>query len=132
MPDLTTADLQDLMPLCAHLGIRLDTAEPDQVIGMLDWAEPLTTLGGAIHGGVLMALADAIGGACAFLNLGAGARTSTTSSSTAFLRGVRSGRVTATARPLHVGRSTIAVRTAITDDAGRLVAETTQSQAVLT
>jgi acyl-coenzyme A thioesterase PaaI-like protein len=44
---------------------------------------------------------------------------------------VREGTVTAIARPVHVGRSSILVRTALTDDSGRLVAETTQSQAVL-
>jgi uncharacterized protein (TIGR00369 family) len=44
---------------------------------------------------------------------------------------VRSGDVVATARPLHVGRSTIVVVTELRDDAGRLVAQVTQSQAVL-
>jgi acyl-coenzyme A thioesterase PaaI-like protein len=32
---------------------------------------------------------------------------------------------------LHVGRNAVVVRTTLTDDAGRLVAETTQTQAVL-
>jgi 1,4-dihydroxy-2-naphthoyl-CoA hydrolase len=45
--------------------------------------------------------------------------------------GVRAGTVTATARPLHVGRSTIAVSTELHDGAGRLVAQTTQTRAVL-
>jgi len=84
-----------------------------------------------MHGGVLMSLADTIGAVCAFLNLPAGTTTSTTSSSTVFLRGVRSGTVTATARPLHAGRSTIVVTTQLHDDDGRLVAQVTQTQAVL-
>ena len=92
----------------------------------------MTTVGGALHGGALMALADSLGGVCAFLNLPAGAGgTSTTSSSTVFMRGVRAGTVTATARPLHTGRSTIVVLTEIRDGDGRLVAQVTQTQAVL-
>jgi 1,4-dihydroxy-2-naphthoyl-CoA hydrolase len=48
------------------------------------------------------------------------------------LRAVRSGEVIATARPLHAGRSVIAVQTELRDDTGRLVAQVTQAQAVLT
>jgi uncharacterized protein (TIGR00369 family) len=48
-----------------------------------------------------------------------------------FLRGVREGTVHGTARPLHVGRSTIAIVTELRDDAGRLVAQVTQTQSVL-
>ncbi|WP_279579970.1 hypothetical protein [Fodinicola feengrottensis] len=39
--------------------------------------------------------------------------------------------MTATCVPLHVGRSTIVAQTNLTDDQGRLVAQTTQTQAVL-
>jgi uncharacterized protein (TIGR00369 family) len=78
-----------------------------------------------------MTLADSVGAACAFLNLPPGASTTTTSSSTVFLRGVRGGNVTATARLLHAGRRTIAVSTELRDEQGRLVAQVTQSQAVL-
>jgi uncharacterized protein (TIGR00369 family) len=84
-----------------------------------------------MHGGALMTLADTVGAVCAFLNLPDGASTATTNSITHLFRGVREGTVTATARPLHVGRSAIVVRTALTEDSGRLVAETTQTQAVL-
>jgi uncharacterized protein (TIGR00369 family) len=124
-------DFAATMPFAVQLGIRITSANPDEVIGELDWAADLTTLGGALHGGVLMSFADSVGAVCAFVNLPAGAGTSTTSSSTVFLRGVRSGTVSATAHPLHVGRSTIAITTQLRDDEGRLVAQTTQTQAVL-
>lgn len=130
MADETT-DYVALMPFAATLGIRIERATPDEVLGELDWAPDRTTAGGAMHGGALMALADSVGAVCAVLNLPAGATTSTTSSSTVFTRGVRAGTVTATARPLHAGRSTIAVLTELRDGEGRLVAQTTQSQAVL-
>jgi 1,4-dihydroxy-2-naphthoyl-CoA hydrolase len=78
-----------------------------------------------------MSLADTIGAMCAFLNLPPGAGTATVDSTTNFFRGVRDGTLHAAARPLHAGRSFIAVRTELTDDTGRLVGQTTQTQAVL-
>lgn len=128
---LTTDQMYEIAPVCRLLGIEVVRASREEVVGRLAWREEVTTAGGGIHGGVLMTIADQMGGAVAWLNLPDGARTSTTSSSTVFTRALRAGTVTATARPLHVGRSTIAVRTELTDDEGRLVAETTQSQQVL-
>jgi len=124
-------DMVAMMPFAAAIGVEIDSATKDEVVGRLPYAIERTTGGGALHGGALMALADSVGAVCAFLNLPPGAVTSTTSSSTIFMRAVRDGAVTATARPLHVGRSTIAVITELRDRDGRLVAQTTQSQAVL-
>jgi 1,4-dihydroxy-2-naphthoyl-CoA hydrolase len=124
-------DFAATMPFAVQLDIRITSATPEEVIGELDWAPDRTTLGGALHGGALMSFADSVGAVCAFLNLPEGAGTSTTSSSTVFLRGVRAGTVSATAHPLHVGRSTIAIATQLRDDDGRLVAQVTQTQAVL-
>ncbi len=123
--------LVDMMPFAAGLGIVVDAAAPDEIRGRMPWAPERCTTGGILHGGVLMALADSLGGICAFLNLPPGALTATTSSATVFTRAVRSGEVTAVTRPLHVGRSTIVVQTDLTDDAGRRVAQVTQTQAVL-
>ena len=120
-----------MMPFTASLGIVLDAAAPDEVRGRMAWAPERCTLAGILHGGALMALADSLGGICAFLNLPPGAQTATTSSATVFTRAVRSGEVTAVTRPLHVGRSVIVVQTDMTDDAGRRVAQVTQTQAVL-
>ncbi len=120
-----------MMPFAAGLGIVLDAAAPGEVRGRLAWAPERCTSGGILHGGVLMAFADSLGGVCAFLNLPPGALTATTSSATVFTRAVRSGDVTAITRPLHVGRTVIVVQTDMTDDAGRRVAQVTQTQAVL-
>jgi 1,4-dihydroxy-2-naphthoyl-CoA hydrolase len=127
-------DLEQLvasMPFAVHTGVQLDSAASEEVVGHLDWDNHRTTAGNGMHGGALMTLADSVGAVCAFLNLPPGAGTSTTSSSTVFTRGVRKGTVTATARPLHAGRSTIAIVTELRDDEGRLVAQVTASQAVL-
>jgi uncharacterized protein (TIGR00369 family) len=126
------AELVAMMPFTAGLGVVLDAAGPDEVRGRLAWAPELCTTGGLMHGGALMALADSLGGICAFLNLPSEARTATTSSATVFTRAVRDGEVTAVTRPLHVGRTVIVVQTDVLDGAGRLVAQVTQTQAVLT
>ena len=120
-----------LIPFAATLGMELVSATPEEVVGRLAWRDELCTTGGAMHGGALMSLADNLGGVCAYLNLPARAGTATISSSTNFMRSVRDGHVTATTRPLRVGRAVIVVQTDLRDDNGRLVVQTTQSQAVI-
>ena len=130
--DELTAFIRSSMPLCVTLGMRGVSQRGDEVRLALDWAFELCTTAGLLHGGALMALADAAGGACAFANLPDGASgTSTIESKTNFLGAVRSGTVTAVSRPLHVGGTTIVVETELRDDSDRLVAKTTQTQAVL-
>ena len=124
-------DLLGAMPFATALGVVLDAAAPDEVRGRLAWSPERCTAGGVMHGGALMALADSLGGICAFLNLPTGAQTTTVSSNTVFIRGVRGGEVTAVARPLHAGRTVIVVQTDLVDDAGKRVAQVTQTQAVL-
>jgi uncharacterized protein (TIGR00369 family) len=119
------------MPFAGLLGLEVVEQSPQQVRGRLDWKPELCTAGGVLHGGVVMAVADTTGALCAFLNLPAGAGTTTLESKTNFLRAVRSGRLEAVSRPLHAGRSVIVVTTDLTDGDGRLVARVTQSQMVL-
>jgi 1,4-dihydroxy-2-naphthoyl-CoA hydrolase len=129
-PDQQLAALLAVVPFIGTLGIEVMSASPDEVVGRLAWREELCTAGGVLNGGALMSLADNMGGTCAFLNLPPGAGTATISSSTNFLRGIREGYVTATSRPLRVGRTVIVVETELRDDDGRLAAHTTQAQAV--
>lgn len=124
-------ELLTLIPFAATVGIELDSATPDEVRGRLAWSPERCTAAGIMHGGALMALADTLGGACAYLNLPPGAQTATISSTTSFLRAVREGEVTGTARPLHTGRSVIVVQTDLADGSGRRVAQVTQAQAVI-
>jgi 1,4-dihydroxy-2-naphthoyl-CoA hydrolase len=135
-PGTEAADATDvvrgLMPFAATLGIVVTRYEPDEVRMTMAWTPRLCTAGGVLHGGALMALADASGGACAFLNLPEGAQgTTTVESKTNFLRAVRSGGVESTSRPLHVGRTLVVVETDLRDPEGRLAARVTQSQLVL-
>jgi len=129
MPD-DAKDFAGFVPLAGTLGIQISTATPEEVRGWMAWAPELCTTGGVLHGGAIMALADTVASACAFLNLADGTITSTIEAKTNFLRAVTSGSVEAVARPLHVGRSTIVLQTEVFDQDGRRVAHTTQTQAV--
>ncbi|HEX4009473.1 MAG TPA: PaaI family thioesterase [Solirubrobacteraceae bacterium] len=129
MSGIDLDQLRDLAPFANTVGVELLDVDPDLVRGRLQWTAERCTVGGIMHGGALMALADNCGGLCAFLNLPEGAQgTATIESKTNFLRGVSGGAVTATTRPLHKGRSVLVAETELTDDTGRLVAKVTQTQ----
>jgi uncharacterized protein (TIGR00369 family) len=128
-PELTEV-VNAQMPLGTTLGMRT-FGSAEEVDATLEWAPELCTAGGVLHGGVLMSLADAAGGVCAFLNLPSGATTVTIESKTNFLGVIRDGMVLARSRPLHVGKTTIVLETDVFDASGRRVARTTQTQAVL-
>ena len=115
----------------AQLGMRFVETDPDRVVAELEIRDPLRTLGGALHGGTLMALADTVGGTAAVLNLPPGASTATIESKTNFFAAGKSGVVRAEATPLHKGRSTTVWQTRVTDESGRLLSLTIQTQAVL-
>ena len=131
MSDVPTPEqIRDTMPFAALVGIELLETTPQLVRGRLAFSPERCTAGGLMHGGALMALADSCGGVCAFLNLPDGAvGTATIESKTNFLRGVRDGALTASARPLHAGRTMIVIETEIARDDGALAAKVTQTQA---
>jgi uncharacterized protein (TIGR00369 family) len=117
--------------LVAHLGIELLEVTPDRVVARLLMTEKLATVGGGIHGGTLMAFADTIGAAGTVANLEEGQRTATIESKTNFISPCRSGYVRAEAKPIHKGKRTHVWETRITDEAGKLLSVTTQTQIVL-
>jgi 1,4-dihydroxy-2-naphthoyl-CoA hydrolase len=129
--DPALTKLRDTMPLTVMLGIEIVEATSELVRAELAWAPELCTVAGGMHGGALMTLADSSGAVCAFLNLPDGYATSTIESKTNFMRGVREGVVTATSRPVHVGRTTIVVETDVVDADARMVSKTIQTQAVI-
>ena len=120
-----------LMPFAQQLGIEVTSADADRAQARMAWSPQLCTAGGILHGGALMSLADSVGAIVAYLGLPAGASTATITSTTQLFRPVGSGSVRAEAEALHRGRTTVTVRTSLYDDNDRLVAQTTQVQAVL-
>jgi len=127
-----TRMVHDRLPFTAELGLEVMDATLGKLVIRAAWAAQRCTVGGILHGGYLMAVADSAGGVCAGLNLPPGASTSTIESKTNFFRGVKEGFIEAVATPIHVGRTTIVVQTDITNAEGKLVSRTIQTQAVLT
>jgi uncharacterized protein (TIGR00369 family) len=114
------------------LGLRFTEASRERVVAELSYREALTTIGGSLHGGTLMALADTVGAFATALNLPPGATTTTLESKTNFFAAGRSGTVRAESTPLHRGKRTMVWQTRITDESGRLLSITIQTQMVLT
>ena len=113
------------------LDLRLVETTPERVVAELAHREALTTVGGSLHGGTLMALADTVGAVATILNLPPGASTTTVESKTNFFAAARSGTVRAESTPLHRGKRTMVWQTRVTDESGRLVSLTIQTQMVL-
>lgn len=120
------------MPLAELMGIAFTEAEANRVVATMVVREDLCTIGHTIHGGAVMAFADAVGAAATVINLPPEAKgTTTIESKTNFIGGAKAGTtVTATATPVHVGRRTQVWQTRLEAD-GRLVAVVTQTQLVL-
>ena len=121
------------LPLSGLFGIVFCHAEPQCVVAEMIVREDLCTLGGRVHGGALMALADTVGAAATFINLPEGATgTTTIESKTNFLGSAPAGtKLVATATPVHRGRQTQVWQTHIETESGRLVALVCQTQMVL-
>jgi uncharacterized protein (TIGR00369 family) len=117
--------------LITHLGIEFVEVTPDRVVARLKVSEKLMTVGGTVHGGTLMAFADTIGAAGTAANLAEGQRTATIESKTNFIAGCRAGTLQAQSKPIHKGKRTHVWETRITDEAGKLLSVTTQTQMIL-
>ena len=130
---MTTPDIDallSLMPFARVLGLHVDEADSDHIVARMPWRDDLCTTGGILHGGALMSFADTLGAAVTFLGLPEGAGTATITSSTQLMRAA-SGDVVGRGIVLHRGRTVVTVQTTVYDADERIVAQTTQVQAVL-
>lgn len=131
---MDTAHLQALLDplLPGTLGIRIDEAGPDRVLGSMTVRPDLCTGGHTLHGGAFMAFADTLGAVATVVNLPPATRTTTIESKTNFLAGAPEGsRVVGETLPFHKGRNTMVWQTQIRREDGRLCAVVTQTQMVL-
>jgi uncharacterized protein (TIGR00369 family) len=117
--------------LVKHLGIEFLEVGKEKVIARLLVRPELLTTTGHLHGGTLMAFADTIGAAGTAANLVEGQNTVTLESKTNFIAGCRSGMVHAESTPLHRGKRTHVWQTRVTDDTGKLLSLTIQTQVIL-
>lgn len=117
------------MPFAELMGVELLEREKTRVRGRMVVRPDLCTSGAICHGGAYMAFADSLGAIGGFLNLAAGAGTTTLESKTNFFRAAPEGStIYGEATPLHIGRRSSVWQTRITSEAGKLLALVTQTQ----
>ena len=115
------------------LGIRIVEATKDRVLAELLVRDEMCTVVGILHGGAVMAFADTVGAVGTVLNLPEGAGTTTLESKTNFFGpGPAGTTITAECLPLHRGRRTMVWQTNVRNAEGKLIAQVTQTQMVLT
>lgn len=132
MTEDLTARTRAAMPFADHLDLDIDSADSERVVGSAPWRPQHCTLGGVLHGGYLMGLADCTAAVLTSLLLPAEATgTTTIEAKTNFFKAVPDGSVTITAIPVHIGQSTVVVQVDLTDERNRLVARSIQTQLVL-
>ncbi|RFM28133.1 hotdog fold thioesterase [Deminuibacter soli] len=133
-PGLTAADLQPLgkNTMGDHLGMQFVEVGPDYIKATMPVDHRTHQPMGLLHGGASVALAETVGSVasacvvnqdkfnCVGLEINAN-----------HIRGVRSGEVTATCKPLHIGGSTHVWDIQIHDEHNRLVCISRLTVAVL-
>jgi 1,4-dihydroxy-2-naphthoyl-CoA hydrolase len=120
----TLEEIQDYSreSMAGHLDLRFTEIGPDFLRGTLPVDSRTTQPFGLLHGGASAVLAETLGSVaathcvdmtryrCVGLEINAN-----------HVRGARSGRVTGTARPVHIGSRSQVWETRIEDEQGRLV-----------
>ena len=104
------------------LGMRVVDASPDRAVVEWEVIPSQHQPYGILHGGVYCAAVETAASWGAALWYGERGRVVGVSNTTDFLRSVRDGRLTATATPVHRGRSQQLWQVEVTDSATRLVA----------
>jgi 1,4-dihydroxy-2-naphthoyl-CoA hydrolase len=118
--------------LMEAIGIRITAVGDDWLQGTMPVDHRTHQPYGILHGGASVALAETLGSSAAMLTIDATKeRTVGLDINANHLRGVSSGTVTGTARPLHIGRSTQVWEIRIEDEAGKLVCISRLTMAVV-
>lgn len=113
-----------------YIGVEILSAAKDRVVGRLMARQQHLTKGERIHGGLIVALAEALAGHGSTLNLEPATQTTTIELKTNFMQRGQPGPVFGVAVPLHVGRSTMVWQTTIHDERDRRLAVVQQTQII--
>ena len=113
-------------PFVLHLGMRLESIEPDRARLAMPYRDELATIGEVVHGGALSALVDTAAMAASWsaheLENGQ-LRGTTVALSVNFVAAAQGQEVTADARVIRRGKSLCFCDVDVTDASGRLVAK---------
>jgi acyl-CoA thioesterase len=112
----------EMVPFARLLGLQLESAVAGQAVMSLQIRDELRQNLGVVHGGVTASLIDSAAALAIVPLLQDGERATTVDLTINYLRPLRSGKVTATARVLRAGKRIIAVSADVEDEAGNLAA----------
>jgi len=114
-----------------HLGIEFVEVGDDYIVGRVPVDARTRQPYGLLHGGVSVVLAETLGSCGAAFSTPVGYRAVGLDINANHLKGVTSGWVTGTARPLHRGRSTHVWQIELRDEAGDLTCISRITMAIL-
>ena len=130
-PDLDALNAMSRGTAMEALGIVFTGVGPDYLRATMPVEARTHQPYGLLHGGASALLAETVGSTAGMLAVEEGRGCVGIEINANHLRAVRSGLVTATARPLHVGRQTQVWEIRIEDPAGRLVCVSRLTLAVI-
>ena len=105
------------------VGVEITSITAEGVAGRLPVRPDLLAPNGYLHAASVIALADTLAGYGTFANLPDGAKSFTTIElKSNFIGTARSGVITCTATPAHLGRTTQIWDAVVSDEAGRKIA----------
>jgi 1,4-dihydroxy-2-naphthoyl-CoA hydrolase len=132
-PSLSEVNARNEDTMATHLGIKVVEVGPDFLRATMPVDNTTKQPHGILHGGASLALAETVGSVAAAFCVDQATQYCVGLEINAnHLRAVTSGVVTATARPIHLGRSTQVWETTIRDESDRLVSSGRLTMAVLT
>ena len=117
--DLAALNARNAATLNGALGIEITELGEDFIRGTMPVDERTVQPFGLLHGGANVALAETLGSLGGWLTLESG-RTVGIEINANHVRAVREGKVTGTARPIHLGRTTQVWEIRIEDGEGKL------------
>jgi 1,4-dihydroxy-2-naphthoyl-CoA hydrolase len=130
--DLASLNSWSTNTLMEAIGIQITAMGDDWLQGTMPVDRRTHQPYGLLHGGASVALAETLGSTAAMLTLdSAKERAVGLDINANHVRGVLSGTVTGTARPLHLGRSTQVWEIRIEDENGKLVCISRLTMAVV-
>lgn len=132
--DITLADLNAMGKgtMGENLGIEFTLIEKDRISATMPVDHRTVQPYGILHGGASVSLAETLGSIAAHLSIDSTKYLSVGLEINAnHIRSARSGYVTGTARPVHIGKSTHVWAIEIVDDADKLICTSRITMAII-
>ena len=129
--ELSAINARNANTAVEHLGIEITEVGEDFLVGRVPVDHRTKQPFGLLHGGVSVVLAETLGSIAAYHASPEGHLAVGLDINANHLRSARSGWVTGTAKPVHIGRTTHVWQIDMVDDAGKPVCASRITMAIL-